>query len=122
MIFFTQIMKQNVSQGDDPSELLALAYRQVAETVAPHQDHAGFKALVRTDGERVIGHDRFNSGGARIASFNHYTFHQVALGKNADQKTLAKDRHGTDVTVNHRLRNIEHHLMGIRSVRILRVN
>ena len=37
-----------------------------------------------------------------VASFNHYAFHQVALGKDADQKTIAKHRHGADIPIHHR--------------------
>src|SRR5579863_122983 len=50
MVFFRQIMRQQVAQRNDGHKPLALADRQMAKTVVAHQHHAIFHALLRAHG------------------------------------------------------------------------
>src|SRR6202035_634056 len=91
----------------------------MAESMAAHQQHAVFQALLRTHRKRILRHNLFYSRGSRVATLDYHTSHQIALGKYADQKSVTKHRHRADIPIDHRLRQIERELLGIGPIGIL---
>src|SRR5438876_8733246 len=91
----------------------------MTETVAPHEEHAVLRRLLRTYGKRIIGHHFADTSIPCLTSFHYHPLHQITFGKNSPQQAVAKDRYSPDIARNHGLRHIQHCLIGVCPVGLL---
>src|SRR5207244_11638890 len=91
----------------------------MAKAVAAHQEHAGLYFFLGSHGERVGRHYSIDPRLGGMTAFHDHAFHQIAFGEDSHENTLSKHRHSTDVACDHRLRDLEHKLVGVGAIGVL---
>src|SRR6266705_383555 len=71
--------------------------RCVADAMAPHEQHAVLRRLLRTYGKRIAGHHFADTSIPCLTSFHYHPLHQITFGKNSHQQAVAKDRYSPDI-------------------------
>src|ERR1700682_2799407 len=110
VIFFIEVMEQNIAQGNYTFYFPSGTHRQVSEAVTFHQSHAGFKVIAGRDRQRVSGHDLTDWSVGSILPRNHDAAHQIALGENAHQLPILQHWNGADVVLHHESGNFKSRL------------
>src|ERR1700729_1765654 len=99
--FLRDVAQQDVTQRDQSLELLAVRDRQMAEAELTHQKETVIDSFVDADGFGVGGHDFGNFGGSGTAAQRDHAVHYVALGKDADDFSVAQHRQSADAMFHH---------------------
>src|ERR1700676_5489014 len=110
VIFFIEVMEQDIAQGDYTLYFPSRTYWQVSEAVAFHQSHAGFKVIAGRDRQRIFGHDLTDWSVGSILPRNHDAAHQIALRENAHQMSVLQHWNGSDVVLHHEPGNFKSRL------------
>jgi len=98
IVFFIQVVQQNVPQLDDSDQLPLMTDWQVPESVPSHQRHAASEVFCEADRHGIIGHHLSHASGTAIAPLGD---NPVPFGKDPDEFAIVNDRNRPDVSLYH---------------------